>query len=88
MENKEEKKSKNRTVFSNLNFVKNNKINYNYLQCINKMNNVTNKLENLIDIIDNSIGKDKSKRFRRTKFSENQKRPISAQIIRKPNKIF
>ena len=58
MENKEEKKSKNRTVFSNLNFVKNNKINYNYLQCINKMNNVTNKLENLIDIIDNSIGKD------------------------------
>ena len=88
MENKEEKKSKNRTVFSNLNFVKNNKINYNYLQCINKMNNVTNKLENLIDIIDNSIGKDKSKRFRRTKFSENQKRPISAQIIRRPKKIL
>ena len=88
MENKDEKKSKNHTVFSNLNFVKNNKINYNYLQCINKMNNVTNKLENLIDIIDNSIGKDKSKRFRKTKFNENQKRPISAQIIRKPNKLF
>ena len=88
MENKDEKKSKNQTVFSNLNFVKNNKINYIYLQCINKMNNVTNKLENLIDIIDNSIGKDKSKRFRRTKFNENQKRPISAQIIRKQNKIF
>ena len=57
MENKTESKTlQKKTIFTNLNFVKNNKINYSYKQCIKKMNSVTDKLENLINIIDNSIG--------------------------------
>ena len=84
----EQNQSNNHNIFSNINFVKNNKINYNYSQCINKMNNVTNKLENLIDIIDNSIGKEESKKFKRNKNINNQsqKRPMSAKIIRRPDK--
>ena len=78
--------SDNRNIFSNLNFVKNNKINYNYAQCINKMKNVTDKLETLINIIDNSIGKEEPKKFKRNKNNQNKKRPMSAQIIRKQDK--
>ena len=50
------------------------------------MKNVTDKLETLINIIDNSIGKEESKKFKRNKNNQNKKRPMSAQIIRKQDK--
>ena len=87
--NSEPKQEKNKFIFANLNFVKNNKINYNYKQCISKMKNVTDKLENLIDIIDSSIGKISKKHKRRRHFNfESQNRPMSAKIIRKQDKII
>ena len=39
MENITEKKSENRNVFKKLNFVRGNKINYNYLNAIHKIEN-------------------------------------------------
>ena len=77
-----EEESKKRNVFTYLNFVKSNKINYKYKDCVNKIKNVADKLENLIDLIDESIGKDNS--F----YKKNKKRPASAQSIRRPDKIF
>ena len=91
MENKTESKTlQKKTIFTNLNFVKNNKINYNYKQCIKKMKSVTDKLENLINIIDNSIGKENSKKWRNIrKFNfDTQRRPISATIVQKRDKAI
>ena len=87
----DEEESKRHNIFTDLNFVKSNKINYNYKECINKMKNVTGKLENLIDIIDESIGKETSfsKRMKKkSTFNEKTKRPGSAQFIRRTDKIF
>ena len=52
MENLDEKESNKHNIFTKLNFVKNNRINYNYSECIHQAKNVTNTLENFIELIE------------------------------------
>ena len=58
MEILEDKESNKHNIFTNLDFVKNNKINYNYFECIHQAKNVTNTLGNLIELIEESIPKE------------------------------
>ena len=98
MENElEEKESNKHNIFSNINFVKNNKINYNYFDCLHRMKNVSNKLENFIEHIDDSILKDFSiskKDYQDDKIDKNdfiindlKRRPFSGKIFRKSKKL-
>ena len=99
MENElEDKESNKHNIFSSINFVKNNKINYNYFDCVHQIKNVSNNLENFIDHIDDSILKDFSiskKDYQDDKIDKNdflindlKRRPFSAKFVRKSNKLF
>ena len=91
MENLDEKESNKHNIFTKLNFVKNNRINYNYSECIHHAKNVTNTLENFIELIEESIPKEtRNKIIEKSQLfnSEISKRPISAQIIRKRDKCL
>ena len=99
MENKlEDKESNKHNIFSSINFVKNNKINYNYFDCVYQIKNVSNNLENFIEHIDDSILKDFSlskKDYIDDKIDRNdfiindlKRRPFSVKFVRKPNKLF
>jgi hypothetical protein len=99
MENElEDQESNKHNIFSNINFVKNNKINYNYFDCLHRMKNVSNKLENFIEHIDDSILKDFSISKKDYKDDKNdindliindiKSRPFSFKFARKSNKLF
>jgi len=99
MENElEDKESNKHNIFSTINFVKNNKINYNYFDCIHQIKNVSNNLENFIEHIDDSILKDFSlskKDYLDDKFNKNdfiindmKRRPFSVKYARKSNRLF
>lgn len=93
MENELDKnESKKHNIFTDLNFVKNSKINFNYFECIHQVKNVKNNLENLIDLIEDSIAsviyKPKKKQEKKNYKNDFKKRPVSAQTLLKPDKIF
>jgi antirestriction protein len=99
MENQlEDKESNKHNIFSNINFVKNNKINFNYCDCVHQIKNVSNNLENFIEHIDDSILKDFSiskKDYQDDKIDKNdfiindlKRRPFSVKYVRKSNKLF
>lgn len=99
MENELENKESNKhNIFSNINFVKNNKINYNYFDCVYQIKNVSNNLENFIEHIDDSILKDFSiskKDYKDDKIDKNdfiikdlKRRPFSVKLSRRSNKLF
>ena len=91
MEILEDKESNKHNIFTNLDFVKNNKINYNYFECIHQAKNVTNTLGDLIELIEESIPKETrtQKHKKSILFNiDNNKRPMSAQIISKKDKSF
>jgi len=90
MDDLDKKESKKHNIFTNLNFVKNNKINYNYNECIHQVKNVTDTLENFIDLIEESIPKETRKKIKKSRLfnTDNVKRPMSAQIVRKRDKSF
>ena len=90
MDDLDKKESKKHNIFTNLNFVKNNKINYNYNECIHQVKNVTDTLENFIDLIEESIPKETRKKIKKSRLfnTDNAKRPMSAQIVRKRDKSF
>ena len=84
--------SKKHNIFTDLNFVKNGKINFNYFDCIHQVKDVKNNLENLIDLIEDSIAtviyKPKKKQEKENSKNDFKKRPVSAQTVLKPDKIF
>lgn len=94
----EDKESNKHNIFSSINFVKNNKINYNYFDCIHQIKNVSNNLENFIEHIDDSILKDFSvskKDYIDDKIDRNdfiindlKRRPFSVKSARRSNKLF
>ena len=88
LENKEESNKHN--IFSSLNFVKNNKINFKYFECVNQISKVSNKLENFIELIDNSINVKEKSSSKKNNFFINDlnRRPMSAKNARKPDKLF
>ena len=90
MDDLDKKESKKHNIFTNLNFVKNNKINYNYNECIHQVKNVTDTLENFIDLIEESIPKETRKKIKKSRLfnTDNAKRPMRAQIVRKRDKSF
>jgi hypothetical protein len=68
MENITEKKSVNRNVFKKLNFVRGNKINYNYLNAIHKIENFSGDCNSFFEYINNSIEKDMLSKGKFTRF--------------------
>ena len=68
MENITEKKSVNRNVFKKLNFVRGNKINYNYLNAIHKIENFSGNCISFFEYINNSIEKDMLSKGKFTRF--------------------
>ena len=94
----EDKESNKHNIFSSINFVKNNKINYNYFDCVHQIKNVSNNLENFIEHIDDSILKDFSvskKDYIDDKIDRNdfiindlKRRPFSVKSARRSNKLF
>ena len=52
------KNSLNRNIFNKLNFVKGTKINYNYRNVVNKLDNFSNRFSQFIEYLENSIEND------------------------------